>query len=94
MSPPADVRGRPRKGNEWLASMLVEFANSVSRSKHTYLAAQYARIASRRGRKRAAVAVAESMLVGAYYMLQRDERLRSSLSTGYASSRHTPWPRA
>jgi transposase len=42
-----------RKGNKWLASMLVEAASSVSRSKDTYLAAQYARIASRRGRTRA-----------------------------------------
>jgi transposase len=41
-----------RKGNKWLASMLVEAARSVSRSKTTYLAAQYAQIASRRGRKR------------------------------------------
>ncbi len=35
-----------------------------------------ARIASRRGKKRAAVAVAHSMLVSAYYMLQRDEPYR------------------
>jgi hypothetical protein len=44
-----------REGNKWLASMLVEAASSVSRSKSSYLATQYARIASRRGRKRAAV---------------------------------------
>ena len=62
-----------RKGNKWLASMLVEAASSVSRSKNTYLGAQYARIASRRGKKRAAVAVAHSVLVSAYHMLQRDE---------------------
>jgi transposase len=65
-----------RKGNKFLASMLVEAASSVSRSKQTYLAAQYARIASRRGKKRAAVAVAHSMLVSAYYMLTRDEPYR------------------
>jgi len=65
-----------RKGNKWLASMLVEAASSVSRSKQTYLAAQYAQIASRRGRKRAALAVAHSMLVSAYYMLTRDEPYR------------------
>ena len=49
---------------------------SVSRTKNTYLGAQYAQIASRRGKKRAAVAVAHSMLVSAYYMLQRDEPYR------------------
>jgi transposase len=64
------------KGNKWLASMLVEAAGSVSRSKNTYLSAQCARIALRRGRKRAALAVAHSMLVSAYYMLQRDEPYR------------------
>jgi hypothetical protein len=37
---------------------------------------QYARIACRRGKKRAAVAVAHSMLVSAYYVLQRDEPYR------------------
>jgi transposase len=65
-----------RKGNKWLASMLVESASSVSRTKNTYLGAQYAQIASRRGKKRAAVAVAHSILVSAYYMLQRHEPYR------------------
>lgn len=65
-----------RRGNKWLCAMLVESASSVSRSKNTYLAAQYARIASRRGKKRAALAVAHSMLVSAYYMLDRDEAYR------------------
>ena len=62
-----------RHGNKFLTSMLVEAANSAARSKHTYLAAQHARIASRPGHNRAAMAVAHSMLVAAYYMLIRDE---------------------
>ena len=62
-----------RHGNKFLTSMLVEAANSAARSKHTYLAAQHARIASRRGHNRATMAVAHSMLVSAYYMLIRDE---------------------
>ncbi len=53
--------------------MLVEAATSVARTKDTYLAAQFARLSARRGRGRAAVAVAHSILVSAYYMLQRDE---------------------
>ena len=76
-----------RKGNKWLASMLVEAASSVSRTKDTYLGAQYARIASRRGRKRAAMAVAHSMLVSAYYMLQRDEPYRE-LGVDWFDQRH------
>jgi hypothetical protein len=62
-----------RQGNKWLTLMLVEAASSVSRTKDTYLGAQYARIAARRDKKLAAVAVAHSMLVSAYHMLQRDE---------------------
>ena len=62
-----------RKGNKWLASMLVEAAGSVSRTKDTYLGAQFARIAARRGKKRAAVAVAHSILVSAYHMLKKKE---------------------
>jgi hypothetical protein len=83
-----------RKGNKWLASMLVEAASSVSRSKSTYLAAQYAQIASRRGRKRAALAVAHSMLVSAYYMLTRDEPYRGSATTGSTSGTPTRTPGA
>jgi transposase len=62
-----------RRGNKFLTSMLVEAANSASRTKNTYLASQFKRIASRRGHGRAAVAVAHSMLVSAYWMLVRDE---------------------
>jgi transposase len=62
-----------RHGNKYLTSMLVEAANSAARTKHTYLAAHFARIASRRGHSRAAMAVAHSMLVAAYHMLKRDQ---------------------
>jgi transposase len=62
-----------RKGNKFLTSMLVEAANSAARTKNTYLAAQFARLSSRRGHNRAAVAVAHTMLVSAYWMLLRDE---------------------
>ena len=62
-----------RRGNKFLTSMLVEAAYSASRTKNTYLASQFTRIASRRGRGRAAIAVVHSMLVSAYWMLVRDE---------------------
>jgi transposase len=54
--------------------MLVEAAGSVGRMKgKNYLSAQFARLTSRRGMGRAAVAVAHSILVSAYYILSRDE---------------------
>jgi transposase len=65
-----------RKGNKWLCSALVEAAGSAARMKTNYLGAQYRHLAPRRGAKRAIVAVAHSMLVAAYYMLERDEPYR------------------
>ncbi|MGK5112424.1 hypothetical protein, partial [Geodermatophilus sp. CPCC 205506] len=61
-------------GNKWLTAMLVEAAGSVGRMKGAnYLAAQHARLTSRRGMARAQVAVGHSILVSAYWMLTRDE---------------------
>jgi transposase len=65
-----------RHGNKWLTSMLVEAAGSVGRTQGNYLSSQHARITARRGRARAQVAVAHSILVSAYYMLKRDEPYR------------------
>jgi transposase len=66
-----------RPGNKWLTAMLVEAAGSVGRMKgKNYLAAQHARLTARRGMSRAQVAVAHSILVSAYFMLQRDEPYR------------------
>lgn len=63
-----------RHGNKWLKATMVEAAGSVSRMHDSnYLAAQYSRLAQRRGPRRALVAVAHSMLIDAYYMLLRDQ---------------------
>jgi transposase len=62
-------RGRPRKGSPWLRAALVEAARAAARTKDTYLAAQYRRLAARRGAKRAAVAVAHSLLITVYMLL-------------------------
>ena len=58
------------KGNRHLKAMLVQAAHTVARSKDNYLSAQFRRIARRRGKKRAAVAVAHSILVIAYHLLR------------------------
>ncbi len=65
--------GRIRQGNAALRSGLVQAAWSSSHMKDTYLAAQYRRLIGRRGKKRAIVAVAHSILVIVYYMLRRHE---------------------
>jgi transposase len=62
--------GKTRKGNRWLRAALVEAAQAASRARNSYLAAQYRRLAARRGRKRAAVAVAHTILTIAYALLR------------------------
>jgi transposase len=63
--------GRTRRGNPWLRAALVEAAQAASRSHATYLGAQFRRLAARRGKKRALIAVAHSILVAVYFLLTR-----------------------
>jgi transposase len=63
--------GKTRKGSRWLAAALRQSAKAASSSKGTYLSAQYARLKGRRGQAKATVATAHSILVSAYYILQR-----------------------
>ncbi len=62
--------GKRRKGQRWLVTALVEAAWAASRSKDTYLASQFHRLRARRGAKRAAVAVAHSILTIVYHLLK------------------------
>jgi transposase len=63
--------GRTRKGDVWLRTGLVEVAQAAGRAKRTYLGAQYQRLVRRRGKKKATVAIAHTILVIAYYVLLR-----------------------
>ncbi len=65
--------GKTRKGNRPLRTLLTQVAHAAARTKGTYLAAQYRRLAARRGKKRAILAVAHSVLVIAYHLIQRKE---------------------
>jgi transposase len=78
--------GKTRKGNPWLRRLLVQAAHAAGRSTNTYLAAQYRRIASRRGAKKAALAVAHSILVIIYHML-RDQSTYQDLGGNYFDER-------
>jgi transposase len=62
--------GKTRKGSVWLRRALCEAAWAASRTKNTYLSAQYRRIAAKRGQKRASLAVAHTILVIAYHLLK------------------------
>jgi transposase len=65
--------GRTRKGSKWRRAVLVESAHAAAHTRDTYLAAQYRRLGGRRNDKRAAVAVAHSILVIAYHVLDRGQ---------------------
>jgi transposase len=64
--------GKPTKGNHWLADVLTECAWAAARSRDSYLAAQFWRLARRIGKKKAAMAVGHSILVIAWYLLTED----------------------
>jgi len=61
---------RLRKGAPWLKTALVTAAWAAVRVKDSYLQAQFHRLRSRRGAKKAILAVAASMLTAAYHMLK------------------------
>ena len=62
--------GKTRKGNALLRSTLVICAHSAVRNKQSYFYAQFMRISAHRGKKRAYVAVAHSMLIAIYHILE------------------------
>jgi transposase len=67
------MSGKTRHGNTYLRSAMVQAAWAVSMTKGTYLSAQYQRLARRLGRKKALVAVAHSILVIIYHILDREQ---------------------
>lgn len=73
-------------GNPWLRATLVEAAWAATHAKHTYLAAQYRRLAARRGHKRALIAVAHSILTIAYRII-RDGGTYEDLGSNYFDER-------
>jgi transposase len=64
------LSGKTRKGNPWARRLLLQAAQVVSRQKKGYLPALYHRIAARRGKKRAIMAVAHRILVILYHLLR------------------------
>jgi len=77
---------RIRKGSPWLKTTLVQCAWAASRKKDSYLQAQFHRIRSRRGVKKAIVAVAASILTAIYHML-KDGTMYHDLGPNHFDSR-------
>lgn len=64
---------KTRAGPTWLRTVLIECANSVAKSKGTYLSERYRQVARRRGHKKTIVAVAHKILTTAWHLLTNDE---------------------
>lgn len=64
------MSGHTGHGSRWLRSTMVEAAWAAARVKNSYFAAQYHRLVPRRGKRRAAVAVAHSMLIVIYHLIK------------------------
>lgn len=64
------LSGRTTQGNKVLKSTLVQCAHAAVKVKTSYFYAQYQRLSIRRGKKRAIVATAHSMLIAIYHVLR------------------------
>ena len=64
------MQGPMNRGNVWLRAIMGEVAWASIKTKASYFYAQFHRIARRRGRNKAAIAVAHSLLTGVYHVLR------------------------
>lgn len=79
--------GKTTRGSPWLRAALTEAAHGAARTKNSYYQSLYQRLAARRGRKRAAIAVAHSLLVTGYYLVTRQQDYHD-LGSNYFDFRH------
>ena len=79
--------GKTTKGSRYLRTALVEAAWAASRTKNTYLSAQYRRFVKRMGKKKALVAVGHSILVIVYHVLN-NKRTYQELGGDYFDKRY------
>lgn len=80
------LSGKTRKGNSYLRAVLIESAHAAARTKDTYLAAKYHRLAQRLGTKKAAVAIAH-LLLRLIYALLTQQTIYQELGADYLERR-------
>lgn len=78
--------GRTGQGNNWLRTGLVQAANAAVRCKNSYLSAVYRRLAARRGKNKAIVAVAHRILTAVYHILLKQQPFQD-LGANYLDER-------
>jgi len=79
------LSGRTGRSNPWLRTSLVQAANAAVRCRNSYLRVVYRRLAGRRGRKKALIAVAHRILIALYHMFKKCEPYRD-LGVNYLSN--------
>jgi transposase len=82
------LSGKARNGNVWLRRNLCQAAWAASHTNNTYLSAQFRRLAARKGKKRAIVAVAHTILVIVFHMLKNQQPYRD-LGADYFDRRNS-----
>jgi transposase len=81
------ISSKIRKGSPWLRRMACQCAWASARTKNSYLSAQFKKLAARRGRKCAIIAVSESILVIGYH-LRRKRCACTDLGSNYFDRLH------
>lgn len=82
-------KGTARHGDSWLQRNLAVAALAATRTKGTYLAAQYSRLVARRGKRRARKAVGHSIIIGCWHILH-DHIDWNDLGSDYFDRRQDP----
>jgi transposase len=84
--------GRIRKANRWLKSALAQAAWGAGRTRRSYFSAQHRRLTTRRGIKRANIAVAHSLLEVAHHLLSQPALQKPYVDLGpdYFQKHHDP----
>jgi transposase len=82
------LRGTTRQGGPWLRRLVCQCAGAAARTKNTYLSSQFRRLAARRGKKRALIAVAHTRIVIAY-PLQKNKNNYHDLGGNYFDRIHS-----
>jgi transposase len=67
------LSGKSKKRNSILKTTLIQSATTAVKNKNSFFHAQYLRLSTKRGKKRATVAVAHSILISIYHILQEDK---------------------
>jgi transposase len=82
--------GRTRKANRWLKGALTQAAWGAGRTRRSYFSARHRRLTTRRGVKRATVAVAHDLLVTTYCLLSRPAQPYLDLGATYFDKLQSP----